>query len=202
MTDDRSLQARWPIAGTTFWAASRAACAAAMALAGCALFAPTAYAQDNQPITARTSLVAPLTITKLTDMDFGKIANPANAGTVVLAPTTSPTCTANGGLIQSGICQPATFGGSGQTNQRVRIRRPIGNTITLTGPGADMTITDIVFDADPDLVPVRSNPNWERYRISSSDGVFFVRVGGTLNVNAAQTPGIYDGTFTITLDYQ
>ena len=80
--------------------------------------------------------------------------------------------------------------------------RPIGRTITLTGPGADMTVTNITINGDPLLIPVQSNPNWERFRIADPQGIFLFRVGGTLNVNAGQLPGVYTGTFDIRLDYQ
>ncbi len=164
-------------------------------------FAGPAMAQNTYSVSAYTTLIEPLTITKLEDMDFGDIAG-TSGGTIVLTPTVTPTCTATGGLVRTNACVPAVFGGAGPTNQRVRIRRPIGNTITLTGPGADMVVTDITFNADPTLTHVQSNPNWERFRIISPDGIFIFRVGGTLNVNANQTPGTYTGTYSIRLDYQ
>ncbi len=162
----------------------------------------SAQAQSNSTATdINVSLIEPLTITKLSDLDFGDLVVDA-AGTVVLTPTASATCTVTGGVIHSAECQPAAFGGSAQTGQRVRVRRPVGRTITLTGPGADMTVTDITINGDPDLVPAQSNPNWERFTIGAADGTFVFRVGGTLNVNAGQLPGTYTGTFEIRLDYQ
>ncbi len=150
---------------------------------------------------ARVGVIEPLSITKLADLDFGNIFGPSG-GTIVLTPTPTANCTTTGGIVHSGTCQPAVFGGSGPTGQRVRVRRPIGRTITLTGPGEDMIVTDITIDGNPSLVPVRSNPNWERYTIGSPDGSFTFRVGGTLGVNANQAPGIYTGTFEIRLDYR
>ncbi|MEO0418824.1 MAG: DUF4402 domain-containing protein [Pseudomonadota bacterium] len=160
-----------------------------------------AQAQDTATVESRVGIIEPLTITKLSDLDFGDIV-PSTGGTVVLNPTISPTCTVTGAVIQSGECQPASFGGFGGAGQRVRVRRPVGRTITMTGPGADMTVTDIIINGSPDMTPVRSNPNWERFLIGSADGTFVFRVGGTLNVNPNQTPGLYTGTFDIRLDYQ
>ena len=160
-----------------------------------------ALAQDTAAVDTRVGIIEPLTITKLSDLDFGDIV-PSTGGTVVLNPTISPTCTVTGAVIQSGECQPASFGGFGGAGQRVRVRRPINRTITLTGPGADMTVTDITINGNPDMTPVRSNPNWERFLIGSADGTFVFRVGGTLNVNPNQAPGVYTGTFDIRLDYQ
>ncbi|EAQ28805.1 hypothetical protein NAP1_14438 [Erythrobacter sp. NAP1] len=176
--------------------------AAACGLLAAAMALPTAaHAQSSDSYDARAAVIEPLSITKLSDLDFGDMVV-TTGGTVVLTPTATATCSTTGGVIHSAECVPATFAGLGQSGQRVRVRRPNGRTITLTGPGTDMTVTNITIDGDPDLVPVRSNPNWERYTIGSADGTFIFRVGGTLNVNAGQLPGVYTGTFDIRLDYQ
>lgn len=174
------------------------ALACALAFVG----APTmASAQGTETLEARVGIIEPLAITKLSDLDFGNII-PSTGGTIVLTPTETPTCTVTGAVIHTAECQPATFGGFGASGQRVRVRRPIGRQIVLTGPGDNMIVTDITIDGDPDLTPVRSNPNWERFLIGSSNGAFVFRVGGTLTVNPNQTPGVYTGTFDIRLDYQ
>ncbi|WP_298471222.1 DUF4402 domain-containing protein [uncultured Erythrobacter sp.] len=164
---------------------------------------PTGAAAQSESASfdARAALIEPLTITKLADLDFGDIIG-SSGGTIVLTPDALATCTASAGLVQTNQCQPAVFGGSASFNQRVRIRRPVGNTITLTGPGDDMTVTDITINGSPSLRRVRSNPNWERFRIDTLDGTFIFRVGGTLNVNPNQGPGLYTGTFEIRIDYQ
>lgn len=174
-----------------------------LTLLGAVFAAPAAVqAQSNGgTIDTRVGLIEPLTITKLSDLDFGDLIV-TTAGTVLLTPTQTPTCVATGGVIHTAECQAAAFGGSATTGQRVRVRRPIGRTITLSGPGDDMTVTDIIINGNPDLTPAQSNPNWERFTINSPDGTFIFRVGGTLNVNANQEPGIYTGTFDIRLDYQ
>ncbi|MGB3469205.1 MAG: DUF4402 domain-containing protein [Erythrobacter sp.] len=176
------------------------ACLAACLFGG-ALAPASAFAQDTITTDTRAAIIEPLTLTKISDLDFGDLVG-ATAGTIVLTPTATATCVATGGLIRSAECQPATFVGSGNNNQRVRVRRPVGNTITLTGPGANMTVTDITINGDEDLTPVRSNRNWERFRIASANGSFVFRVGGTLNVKAGQAPGLYTGTFDIRIDYQ
>ncbi len=171
-------------------------------VAALALVPAGAAAQsDSGSYDARVGLIEPLTITKLRDMDFGDIIG-ASGGTIVMTPDALPSCTPTGGLVHTNECQPAVFGGSAQFNQRVRVRRPVGNTITLTGPGTDMIVTDLTINGTPSLTLVRSNRNWERFRINTLDGTFVFRVGGTLNVNANQTPGLYTGTFDIRIDYQ
>jgi hypothetical protein len=176
---------------------------ASVLVAICAILAlgTPAHAQSQRSIDVRMAIFEGLTITKTNDLDFGDIIG-TTAGTVVLAPTLTPTCTATGGLIQLNTCQPAVFAGAGTSGQRVRVRRPVGNTIILTGPGADMSVTNITINGDPSLTLVRSNINWERFLINSGDGTFAFHVGGTLNVNANQAPGVYNGSFEIRLDYQ
>lgn len=173
----------------------------AIGLSGAALCVPAAAKADTLNVDVRTFLIEPLSITKLSDLDFGDLVV-TTGGTIVLSPTATATCTATGGVTHSGECEAATFAGLGVTGQRVRVRRPPGRTITLTGPGTNMTVTDITIFADGTLTPTQSNPSWERFLIASSDGTFFFRIGGTLNVNANQAPGIYSGTFDVRLDYQ
>ncbi|MEP0392780.1 MAG: DUF4402 domain-containing protein [Erythrobacter sp.] len=169
----------------------------------CALWlvANPAHAQSSSNVDTQTVLLEPLTLAKLSDMDFGDLLV-TTGGTVVLSADSVTTCIATGGVVHTQECQPATFAGSGISGQRVRVRRPIGRTITLTGPGDDMTVTDFTIDGGATLNLVNSNPNWERFRINTLDGVFIFRVGGTLNVNPNQLPGVYAGSFDIRIDYQ
>lgn len=158
-------------------------------------------AQTVQSATARSDIIADLTVTRLRDLDFGQIGGTAG-GTVVMTPTTSPTCTPSGALIHVGACQPAEFGGRGQSGRIVRIKRPAGDQIVLTGPGADMLITPLSLDGSPGLTYVGNGKGFTRYRITSANGLFTFRLAGTLNVGANQTPGVYTGTFEVRLDYQ
>lgn len=168
---------------------------------GAALCVPAAAQANSFTADVQVGLIEPLTITKLSDLDFGDLVV-TTGGTVVLSPTDTATCTATGGVIHAGECEAATFAGIGVTGQRVRVRRPAGQQITLSGPGTDMTVTNITILSDGTLTPSQSNPVWERFLIAAADGTFFFRVGGTLNVNPNQAPGVYTGTFDIRLDYQ
>jgi hypothetical protein len=40
------------------------------------------------------------------------------------------------------------------------------------------------------------------FRITSSTGMFEVPIGARLQVGANQAPGVYQGSFTLTLNYQ
>jgi len=186
-------------------AARMLACAFAFLCAAAFAHAP-AMAQSvngvaNANINSSIAVVEPLTILKTRDLDFGKIAGIV-AGTVVMTPDNTATCTASAGLVHTGVCTSARFAGSGNTGSIIRIRKPAGNTIDLTGPGTTMTVTDFQIDGSPELQQLTNSNGFVRYRIVSANGGFVFRVAGTLNVNANQAPGVYTGTFTILADYQ
>ncbi|WFL78388.1 DUF4402 domain-containing protein [Altererythrobacter arenosus] len=141
-----------------------------------------------------------LNLTHLEDMDFGQIVE-TTGGTIVMSPFPNASCTVTGSVIHSGVCQPASFGGSGDNGKIVRIKKPPSARLTLTGPGADMEITNMTIDGSPELQLIQSTPGYSRYRIDSVTGIFEFRVAGTLNVGANQAPGLYTGTFEITIQY-
>ena len=173
---------------------------AAMVIAGVGSLSAPAMAQSQASVTARTVLVDEESIVKVEDLDFGQILGVA-AGTVAMTATTTPTCTASTGLVHSGDCQPAEFIGKGRFGQIVRIKGPNGDRITLTGPGADMRITNIVINGGTDMVFQSGNGAFKRYRITNSTGFFTFRLAGRLNVGANQRPGVYTGTFDVQYNY-
>ena len=159
-----------------------------------------AFAQSQRSTDVRIAIFGELTITKVNDLDFGNIVAPV-AGTIVMTATDSATCTESAGIVHSGVCQPAEFGGKGENGRIVRIKKPPSNQITLTGPGADMTITNLVLDGSPELTLIQATNGYSRFRIDSSTGIFDFRLGGTLNVGANQAPGVYTGTFQVDIQY-
>jgi hypothetical protein len=82
----------------------REACAL-LAAVSAALISSLAVAQavDGDTATARIQTVVqtPGSIDKTAYMNFGSIAQSSNAGTVVLTPANSATCTTTGGLIRT-----------------------------------------------------------------------------------------------------
>lgn len=148
-------------------------------------------------------VVTPLSLVKSKDLDFGRIAPRPTAGTITLDPV-AQTCVATGGLIHAGTCQAAEFVGMGVRRMTVRISVP--TTVTITGPGAPMTITNFTLATSPDLAFIGGNGNGlgngnRRYRIQPTSGIFDFRVGGRLNVGANQAGGKYTGTFSVTVQY-
>ena len=161
-----------------------------------------AFAQsDDEVVDARAVVLVSGTLAKIQDMDFGQIAQPSIAGTVTLSPTPIPTCGTTGGLVRTGPCEAAEFAIMGRKNDLARVRELNSGVVTLTGPGgATMTMTNISIGVSG-MVAANGggNPvgNLGRFRITTDSGIGYFRLGGRLNVNANQAPGLYDGTLEI-----
>ena len=136
------------------------------------------------------------------DMDFGLIMPSASIGTVVMTPSASPTCTVTGSIVRSGACKAAEFSGVSFPAVEMRVMRPSGDKIDLTGPGgAKMRLDDFTFGSTGATVYLGASGANHRFRIDAPDGAYTFHVGGTLRVGAAQAPGVYSGTFEIRIIY-
>ena len=161
----------------------------AAAMAG---FSTAAYAQETATATATATIVTPISITKDVDMNFGNVAvQSANNGTVVLAPAGTRTTTGGVTLpVISGTTTAASFTVNGQGNYTYSVTLP-SSAVTLSD-GASHTMTATAFT---------SNPSGTGGVLAS--GTQNLKVGATLNVAAAQTPGTYVSTapFNVTVNY-
>ncbi len=170
-------------------------------LAFCALLALPQQAHADAIVTqadARVTLLRRLTLVNEEDLDFGRIIPSTNAGQVTM--TTAGACTATNGIVAVSGCSPAVFAGYGTNNQQVLVRLT-SPSITLTGPGASMSLSNMVMNGAPDMIYLGTFGGGLLYRINTGSGVFDFRVAGRLNVNANQAPGQYAGQFVIRVDY-
>lgn len=143
-----------------------------------------------------------MSIYKRQDMEFGQIVISGTPGTVVLSPAASGTCTASGNLVRSGPCKAAIFSGYANPLSFVRVRRPPGNSLTLVGPGgATMQVDDFTYSSDSTMWQIGSDATYVRFFVIDGNGLYELRVGGTLNVGANQEPGVYTGTIEVLLNY-
>ena len=185
----------------------RAALHAIFALLTLTLFTGQANAKEvaTAAASAQATVVAPLTLIKVSDLNFGRVAARPTAGTVTVNVNTGA-CTTTGGLIHQGACQYAEFAGMGTRRMTTRIQVPA--SITLTGPaGATMLVDQVALGTAPELQFIGGNGNGlgsgnRRYQIVSNTGIFTFRVAGRLNVGANQRPGVYTGTFNVAVQYQ
>ncbi|MFM5947674.1 MAG: DUF4402 domain-containing protein [Novosphingobium sp.] len=175
-------------------------------LALASLFAVPAHAERvNATGASQATVVAPLSLIKIRDLKFGRIAARTVAGTVTVNPNTGA-CTVTGPILSVGGCGFSEFAGMGTRRMNVRIQIP--TTVTLTGPGGATMLADtFTLATSPDLSYIGGNGNGigngnRRYSINSNTGIFTFRIGGRLNVRANQAPGVYNGTFSVTVVYQ
>ena len=88
------------------------------------------------------------------------------------------------------------------TDTRVRVRLPPQARMTVSnGAGSTMQVTDMDVSGSPDLIVLRETVRNFRLRIVHPTGIFYFRVGGTLNVGANQAVGTYTGTFDVDIFY-
>ena len=153
------------------------------AAAAAAMSSTAAYA-DTENATATVQIIGAVNLTKFADLDFGTIASAAAAGTVAL-PTASNTRTCTT-VTCVGTAARARFQVVAATNGYV-IAISHSPTVSLTGPGAAMSAT------------LASSAATITFNSASLQDIF---VGGTLSVGANQAAGTYNGSFTVTADYQ
>ena len=169
----------------------------------------------NPPVlitgTARATVVAPLTLVWVQDLKFGKIVPRPLPGTVTVDQITGA-CTVTGPILEVGKCQFAQFAGMGTKNMNARIT--LIAVVNLTGPGQTMVLDQITLGTNSTIsftgnanangsgVGLTKGGNAERFTIVTNSGIFLLNVGGRLNVNANQVAGVYNGSITVTVQYQ
>jgi hypothetical protein len=169
----------------------------------------------NPPVsvtaTARATVVAPLTLVWVQDLKFGKIVPRPQAGTVTVDQNTGA-CTVTGPILEVGKCQFAQFAGMGTKNMGARIS--LISVTNLTGPGQTMVLDQITLgtnstisfvgntNANGNGVGLTKGGNAERFSIITNSGIYLLNIGGRLNVNANQVAGVYNGSITVTVQYQ
>ncbi len=172
-------------------------------LVALALAPHPAAAQVRDTALMRGEIMQPLVVHNDADMDFGRImpGTAPGTGTVVMTPSASATCTTNNGIIRTGTCRAARFEGDTSFLFLLRVTKPAG-PITLTGPaGATMVLDNLTADISTAALTLSASGNEYRYLILTGGGNFTLYVGGTLHVARTQRPGVYNGTFTLSFNY-
>jgi len=150
----------------------------------------------------RSEILDNFTVENPADMDFGDIAPGTADGTVVMTPSTSgvtAACVTNNGIVRSGPCRAARFQGTLPFFYNLQITKPAGNQMILTGPaGATMLVHDFTFAKGTGLM-LGGSPTNPQYLVIG--GTFIVHVGATLDVARTQPGGVYNGSFTLTFNY-
>jgi hypothetical protein len=162
------------------------------AIAACALLtvgvvSNTAHAA-TQVGTIKVVTLKPLSIVKISDLEFGTMIAGTAAGTVVIDPTTDARTTTGGTTAAGGTPKAAQFLTYGTQNSILQVTRGPLPVLSRAGGGATMNVTQLTLNG-----PVT--------RVVNPAGVLDLRVGGTLAVAANQLAGTYSGNFDITVTY-
>lgn len=147
-----------------------------------------AHAATSATATATAEVLNTLTLTADTSLDFGQIA--ANSGGTVSVNANASVST-TGGLVSTGTRAPASFTVTGSKGAVVAVTLPT-SAATLTRSGGSETMS---------LDGFNTNPNGA-VQLDQTSGQGTFAVGGTLHVASNQTPGIYSGTFAVSVEYQ
>jgi Domain of unknown function (DUF4402) len=142
----------------------------------------------TQTGTAKAITLKSLSIVKLRDLDFGRLASGTAAGAVVIDPTTDARTTTGGVLPAGGTPQAAQFYTYGTGNLILQVTRGPLPVLNRAGGGATMNVTQLTL-------------NGPTLRVLNTAGLIDLRVGGTLAVGASQLDGSYAGSFDITVTY-
>ena len=140
------------------------------------------------PSQARAEVVSPLTISEVTDLNFGIFDNFA-AGNVTIGTDDSLTTV----LTHLGGGSRAAFTITGREDEVYNITIPASVTLNGSGSasGSSMSATLIGVSANSGLAALGT-------LTGGSDTVY---VGGTLVVASNQTAGSYSGTYNVTVQY-
>jgi len=141
--------------------------------------------------TATGTVVVPISITKVVDLNFGKFMVGASLGTVVV--DTANLQTTSGGATSTAAlgagAKAATFTVAGETLATYAITYSAAPT--LTGPGTAIPIgtftTAVTGGGSVGTLPV--------------GGSHTLIVGATASVEAGQAPGVYSGNLDVTVNY-
>jgi len=130
-------------------------------------------------------------VTNTAQLSFGSVvASASAAGTVEQTATASPARTGIGVALGSDTTvSAATFSVTGDGSATYAIMLPDApETVTHTNATDEMTV-----------IPFSSLPSGTG--LLNAGGAQTIYVGGTLNVAKSQRPGVYTGTFNVTVTY-
>ncbi len=151
-----------------------------------ALSATTPAYAGTESADANAAIIERVNFAMLLDMNFGNVLVSGSAGTVTLDHVTGDRTCTGAGLVCAGTYSLSRLELSGDERQ---IKITWDPTFTLTGPG------------DPIVATATSALN-QGDSVYLTGGLAVVEFGAVMSVNSGQAAGVYNGTFSVTADYQ
>lgn len=134
------------------------------------------------------TLVAPLSVVRTDDLDFGVLIAGPTAGAATVNASTDARTTSGGTTAAGGSPMAAHFTAAGRIGALALISLPGSILLTRGGGTETMTVSSI-------------SSNGPTFRLFPGIATIDVAVGGTLNVAANQAAGVYAGTFVVNVFY-
>jgi len=160
------------------------------------VFSISLSAQATRNTSASVTILTPLAITELSPLNFGTMSVSEETGGVCILSTLGVRSPTEGVNLseQSPSATNASYTITGDVNATYIIDLPESITVNNEISGATMIIT---------FVQARPSSTGSDGLIGtlSSSGTDSFTVGGTLNVEAGQDVGYYDGNFLVTVSY-
>lgn len=179
-----------------------AAAAIAFAMPSAALAAPGgAGATSTIQGTASAEVVAPIQIECPGPMNWGKLAPQHFATTISMDTDGSPLNDPSNISVPGArnIASPGHCDVTGEAGLSYTVTVPTSETLTKVGGGATMTMTNFTISAD-DFAPPYDEFNRTLANVGGVGKSGF-DVGATLHVGADQEPGVYEGFYTVSVQY-
>jgi hypothetical protein len=151
---------------------------------------PAVAQQASATAEARGVVLSPLTLTKVTDLDFGTVAATSALGTVSVNADTGIRTVSGGVVAVPSAFSRARFDGLAQaaTSVQLTLIPPTGN-ILVSGSNS-VGVSNMSFDSAGDV------------RVVPAGGSFSAYVGADFDIAANQPNGTYSALFQVTADYQ
>jgi|GEM_PF-3192007 len=125
-------------------------------------------------------------VTKSTDLQFGRLVNLGAAGTIVLSSAGARTASGGVRLVSGGTVSAGAFTATGGNHSRYTITLPANNTVVISYRGSQIRLSNFTCS-----VPLTGNLPGKTMTFS---------VGATGTVSPNPTPGNYRGSFTVTVN--
>lgn len=156
------------------------------------LFTIKGWTQASVTAQAFAEVIAALTATETSQMNFGRFSPEVNGGQIVLSPTGVRT-TQGSVILSGGVAQPGIFTITGAPDATYSIQLPDGPAY-LVHQGSNKTMVVNEWVSDP---PAGNGTG------TLSGGQEIVSIGGTLVVGSIEDNpvGMYTGTFSLTFAY-
>lgn len=154
-----------------------------------AAFGSTAAQAATADGTAKATILAALSVTNTSDLNFGTIAV-NGGGSVVVTPAGVRAATTGGTVSSAGTGASANFDIVGDSGSSILITVPAAVTLEYNDGSTVHTMA----------ASLTTNANTSAHALTGGTESF--KVGGTLTVGAGQAAGAYAGDFTVTVNYQ